>query len=348
MTGVSGDVGHRVAERLLADGHEVVGVDVVPPTRLGGAGVTFHRTDVRNADQVRSALEGCSVVVHLAFILDQSADLARMRDVNVEGTRTVFRTAAELGVGHVVYTSSASAYGASAANDVPLTEESPLRADDLAYAAQKAEVERWLDDEFLPGNPRLGATVLRPAIVLGSGVENFIVRSMAGPRMPVIAGHRPPMQFVHVDDLVSAIVHSVETRITGAYNVASEGWLSMTEIAAIIGRRILEVPEEVAYRIAAGATRLGSHELPPGSIPYLVHPWVMSVDKLAATGWQPRHSNRDAVAVLAADIRDRIVVGPLDLDRTTVRVAGLAGAAAAVGAVGLGIAALRRRRGGRA
>lgn len=343
MTGVSGDVGHRVAERLVADGHDVVGVDVVPPTRLGAAGVTFHRADVRDVDQVRSALDGCDVVVHLAFLLDQHRDLRHMHDVNVEGTRTVFRTAAELGVGHVVYTSSASAYGASPANDVPLTEESPLRADALPYAAQKAEVEAWLE-EFLPAHPRLGATVLRPAIVLGSGVENFIVRSMAGPRMPVIAGHRPPMQFVHVEDLVTAIVHSVDTRITGAYNVACEGWLSLTEVAAIIDRRMVEIPEEVAYRLAEGAARLGSRDLPPESIPYLVHPWVVSIDKLAATGWQPRHSNRDAVAVLAADIRDRVVVGPLDLDRTTFRVSTAAAVAAAAGALGLAVTVLRRRR----
>lgn len=342
VTGVSGDVGHRVARLLDGAGHTVVGIDVTAPSRLDDLPLVFHEADVRDQDALRRALADVDAVVHLAFLIDEQDDLERMRDVNVGGTKAVFAVAAEVGVGHVVYTSSASAYGASPANDVPLTEESPLRAEELPYAAQKAEVERWLE-VFLPDHPRLGVTVLRPAIVLGAGVENFIVRSMAGPRMPIVAGHRPPLQFVHADDLASAIVHCLDTRITGAYNVAAEGWLSLTEIAAIVDRRLLELPEEVAQGIAHQAHRLGSRDLPPGSIAYLMHPWVLSIDKLAATGWQPRYSNRDAVAALADEIRDRFVIGPVEVSRSTIRrsIGGLA-VAAAIG-VGWAVTTLRRR-----
>lgn len=341
VTGIGGDVGRRVSRQLLDDGHGVVGVDIAVPEDLDPA-VEMHVADVRDADQLRVAFAGCDVVVHLAFLIDQPRDLAHMRDVNIGGTQNVLRTAAGLGVEHVVYTSSASAYGASPANDVPLREESPLRADALVYAAHKAELERWLA-EFRPTAPQLGVTILRPAIVLGAGVENFIIRSLAAPRLISISAHEPPMQFVHVEDLASAIVHAVATRIQGPYNVASEGWLSFAEIGAILDRRLLSVPEEIAHRLADQAQRWGQLDLPPGAVPYLMHPWVMATDKLVATGWQPRYTNRDAVAVLAADIRDRIVIGPIDVSRSALQRGALGAVGAAAVAALLGVRWLVRR-----
>lgn len=331
ITGISGDVGHRVARLLLDAGHEVVGVDLQPPARLPDV-VDFRRADVRDRDALRAAFDGCDVVIHLAFLIDQAADLSFMRDVNIHGTQSVFEIAAEVGVRHVVYTSSASAYGATAGNAVPLTEESPLQAEELLYAGQKAEVEAWLRD--FQAAERLSITVLRPAIVLGAGVENFIIRTFAGPRMVVVAEHRPPLQFVHADDLAAAIVHVTDTGSTGVYNVACEGWLSMVEVAAILDRRFLQLGEEVTRDLARRAAALGFRDLPPGAVDYLIHPWVVSIDKLVATGWQPTMSNRDAVADLAGEIRDRIVVGPFDVSRDLVRRTGLATVAATVATVG--------------
>lgn len=330
ITGISGDVGRRVATRLLDAGHHVVGVDLHAPAPPLAATVEFHRTDVRDHDGLVAAFTGVDVVVHLAFLLDQHTDAAFMRDVNVHGTQQVARVAAETGVTHLVYTSSASAYGAGPGNDVPLTEESPLRARDLPYAAHKAEIEEWLAREQ-PGHPRMQTTVLRPAIVLGSEVENFIVRSFAAPRMPVIAGHRPPLQFVHVDDLADAVEHVIDTGAAGVFNVACEGWLSLEEIAAILDRRFLELPAEVAHNVATTLERVGHRDLPPGAVPYFMHPWVVSIDKLVATGWRPQRTNRDAVAELAASIGDRVVVGPVELSRQRVRTT--AAVTAAVGAL---------------
>lgn len=342
ITGISGDVGHRVARRLLDAGHQVVGVDLQPPSRLADV-IDFRRADIRDRDALRDAFAGCDVIIHLAFLIDQTVDISFMRDVNIRGTQSVFEIAAELGVGHVVYTSSASAYGATAGNDVPLKEESPLLAEELLYAGQKAEIERWLE-EFQAAEPRLSITVLRPAIVLGAGVENFIIRTFAGPRMVVVAEHRPPLQFVHADDLTAAIAHVTDTGVTGAYNVASEGWLSMVEVAAILDRRFLQLGEEVIRDLARRAASLGFLDLPTGAIDYLIHPWVVSIDKLVATGWQPTYSNRDAVGALAEEIRDRIVVGPLDVSRDLVRRTGLATGAATLLTAGVAAWSWWRRR----
>jgi hypothetical protein len=120
--------------------------------------------------------------------------------------------------------------------------------------------------------------------------------------------------------------------LPGAYNVTSEGWLSFGEVTAIAGRKLLRVPEGIAFAAAEQLWRAGFGEAPPGQVPYLMHPWVLSVDKLIATGWRPRHSNRDALAALVDEHADQLVLGPVTTTRTTARWvvagAGLAGAAA--------------------
>ncbi len=63
--------------------------------------------------------------------------------------------------------------------------------------------------------------------------------------------------------------------------------------------------------------------MPPGVVPYLMHPWVIANDRLKATGWAPQHSNEEAIL----DGIDALPVPPSPL-----RIAVLAGAAVAVGA----------------
>ncbi len=345
ITGAAGLVGRRVVQRLLAraDAPNVVAVDVHPPAE-SAPGLQYRAADIRDPQGLEDALADADVVVHLAAQLDELDDVEAMREVNVEGTRNVLAAAAAAGATKVVHLSSVVSYGAHADNPVPLTEERPLRANpDFPYAEQKAEGDR-LVTAWAEAHGDVTTTVLRPAMILGSGVDNFIVRGFQTPRLISVRGHRPPMQFVHVDDVASAVVHAVEHDLPGAYNVAAEGWLSQDEIAAILHRRHMEVPEEVAFTALERGRRLGLVETSIGILAYLMHPWVVSVDRLVATGWRAEHSNRDALALLAAEQGDRIVVGPVTTNRATVRRAATVSLGAAGGLLALGMMARRRHR----
>jgi hypothetical protein len=70
-----------------------------------------------------------------------------------------------------------------------------------------------------------------------------------------------------------------------------------------------------------------------------MHPWVVSTEALVATGWRPQHSNRNALAEMAAEHADLLVVGPLRTRRSHVRAA-----AAVTAVVALGAAAVVTRR----
>lgn len=345
ITGVGGLMGRRLVAELEghADVERIVGLDVAAPQGLTSSKLAFRELDVRSAELVE-ALAGVDVLIHLAFQMDPLRDEELMRSINLDGTRNVFEAADRAGVGHVVYLSSVAVYGAHPDNEFPLTESSPRRGTEgFTYAEHKRDVEAWLWP-WLEAHPAPTVTVLRSAFVLGPGIDNFMTTLLELPRLPVVKGHRPPVQFVHLDDIVTAIVHATERRLEGAFNVCAEGWLSFDELVAIAGKQIVEVPEEVAVETAGRAWSLGLTELPPGMVAHLMHPWVMSPDALIATGWRPRHTNRDAVAEAARDHAPYISFGRGHVRRSTLRWSALSLAVSAAVATVLGLRSRRHRR----
>lgn len=310
ITGVGGSLGGRVVRELSAelDLERIVGIDRAPPLLVTAPRFSFHQADPGTAD-LREVLDGIDVVVHLGATLEPVRDDATVRTREVDAARRVIEAAAEAGVSRVVLTSSVLAYGAHPDNEVPLHEDSQLRATPgLAAAEHVVEVERWLDG-WRALHPEVQVAVLRFALLAGPELDTALTRAFEAPRLPAVRGHRPPLQFLHPDDAVASVVHAVDAELDGAFNVCADGWLSYDEVAAVVGRRPLEVPEELAYSGAAGAYALRLGDLPPGLVSLFVHPCVMSNDKLTATGWAPVHSNRDAVASMAVEHAPFVTIG---------------------------------------
>lgn len=333
ITGVGGLIGRRLAGVLDAEQavERIVGIDVREHVEVVSPKLEYRRVDVRD-HELGSAIDGADTVVHLAFRHDPAGDADAMRSVNVGGTRNVAEAAAAAGAGKLVYVSSGTVYGAHPDNDLPLTEDSPLRPNPgYVYAAHKLEIERWLES-WAEEHPRTTVTVFRPSIVAGPGVQNFVSRQIEAPRFVAVKGHRPPLQFAHVDDVVAALVAAVTGELPGVYNVTAEGWLSFDETVAISGVRVLEIPEELALALTARRSRWRLVDYPPGAVAYVMHPWVLSVDRLLETGWRPRHSNRDALVAMVEEHTRYLTVAGIRTTRQRLRVlaAGVAGAATAL------------------
>ncbi len=107
----------------------------------------------------------------------------------------------------------------------------------------------------------------------------------------------PPVQVVHVDDVASALAScAVEADLDGVFNVAADGWLSHEEASALLPRRRMPgLPYEAAQRVLGALWSTGLGDAPPTMIPYLVHSWVVANDRLKEAGWEPRHSNDEAI-----------------------------------------------------
>jgi nucleoside-diphosphate-sugar epimerase len=104
----------------------------------------------------------------------------------------------------------------------------------------------------------------------------------------------PPAQFVHLDDLTTAIVLALEHRLDGPFNVSPDGWIAGDQLRALAGGPRVRVPERVARRLAWLRWRLDPASAPPGLVPYTMHPWVVANDRIKAAGWVPDLSNEEA------------------------------------------------------
>ncbi len=296
VTGAAGLIGRQLVPALALDPSvtRVVGLDVREPIRRV-PGIEFHLADVMHRE-LKPLLEGIDVLVHLASVVDPIPDEPLMARVNVEGTRRVLDAASAVGVRKIVRVSSAAVYGAWADNPVPLTEDAALRPNPkFSPAVQAAEVERLLA-EWRDDHPGVVVTVLRTAPVLGPGAERLPSRLLLGrPRLRV-RGATPPVQAAHVDDLVTAIALVTLADHPGTFNVASDGWIDHTDADALLRPSLAPpVPAELLERVLARTWSTGLGEVPPGVVPYLVHPWIVANDKLKSTGWRPTHSNQEAI-----------------------------------------------------
>jgi UDP-glucose 4-epimerase len=302
ITGGSGYIGSRLVDLLSRreDTERIVICDLAPPA-VYRPKTEFERVDVRDREGVRAVLERArpDALVHLAFILNPSHDEHFMYDVDVNGTHNVLEAAAAAGTGHVLVTSSATAYGAFRDNPVPLTEDDPVRGvAGFAYARDKTESDR-LCQLWAAAHPDRAMTIVRPCIVFGPNADNYLVRLWTKqPFAPDPGTLDNQIQFVHEDDVVEAIAALLLGRHAGAFNVAGDGLMTQRECAEVIGSPIRKMPMR-AYR-AMARVMWSAHlsEAPPGQIDFAVHPWIVSSEKLKqTTGWSPRHTSRETFEI---------------------------------------------------
>lgn len=313
ITGGSGYIGSRLVERLATreETEQVVIADVRAPNTFRPK-VTHSQLDVRDAAAVRELVgrERPDVLVHLAFILNPIRDEQLMYDIDVNGTHNVLEAASAAGVEQVLVTSSTTAYGAFPDNPVPITEQWPVRGvAAFEYARDKTESDR-LCQLWALRHPERTMTIVRPCIVFGPNVDNYLVRIWTdAPFQPDLGGNLDQlMQFVHEDDLVEAMSGLLDGRHSGAYNVTGDGMITMRETIEIVGTRIRRMPLRLAKLLGRVTWRLGASETPPGQLEFAMNPWVCSNDKVKETlGWQPRHTSRETFEIT---MRARGALGP--------------------------------------
>ncbi|AQT74314.1 SDR family oxidoreductase [Streptomyces sp. fd1-xmd] len=343
VTGAASGVGAALVSRLAAC-DEVKQVVAIDERRGDCAAAQWHVLDVRDP-AIAEKLRGADVVVHLALDLDLETDPAARTAYNVRGTQTVLTAAAAAGVHRVVLCTSAMVYGALPDNDIPLSEDSELRATaEATGVGDLLEIER-LGRRAPRAHPGLNVTVVRPAVLVG-GTDTALTRYFESPRLLVVAGSRPTWQFCHVEDLVSALEYAALEKVEGELAVGCEGWLEQEEVEELSGIRRMELPSAVALGAAARLHRIGLTPSPAGDLAYTMHPWVVSVSGLHAAGWRPRWTNEEVLAELLQEVAGRHTVAGRRLGRRdAATAAGAAGATVALLGAAAAVRLARKRRG---
>jgi UDP-glucose 4-epimerase len=322
ITGGSGYIGSRLVELLARreDTEKIVIADVVPPRGGYRPKTEFERVDVRDRGAVHSALRRANpdVLVHLAFILNPVHDEGLMYDVDVNGTHNVLEAAAEAGIGQVLVTTSGVAYGAFPDNPDPITEDHPVRGvARFSYARDKTESDRIVQLWALQ-HPDVVTTIVRPCIVYGPNVDNYLVRLWSKAPMVVDTGNIDShTQFVHEDDVVDAISRLLLGHHAGQFNLAADGLMTRRECAELLDTRVVRLPVWLYRVLAKLSWRLRLSEAPAGGIDFELHPWILSNEKVKATlGWTPRYSSRETFEIA---MRAQGKLPPADMPATTAK-----------------------------
>lgn len=357
VTGAARGIGELLVQRLVASDavKKVIAIDTI---RGDAPHATWRLVDVRDP-VLADRLGGVDVVVHLATEIGVDVETAERHAVNVRGTATVLTAAAAAGVKHVVLVTSAMVYGAQADNPVPLPEDAELRAaPDSELLGDLLEMER-LAAQAPRTHPGLKVTVVRPATLVGRGVDTVLTRHFEAPRLLAVKGSQTRWQFCHVDDLVSALELVATGRLARAavdgaggadgylaVVVGSAGSLGQGDVEQITGKRHIELPAAVAFGTAERLHRLGVTPASSSDLQFLVHPWVVEGSLLADAGWQPAYDNEAALRAALAESSGRLAIGGHRLGRRDAAAGAAVGATVAlVGTAALVRRARRRRRG---
>ncbi len=296
ITGAARGLGHALAVRLAASARfrRVIAID---DHRGEATGVTWRVVDVRDP-VLAGRLAEVDVLVHTDLDLAPGSDRSTRRAFNVRGVQTVLTAAAAGRVSRVILVTSAMVYGARPDNPVPLPESAPLAAElDGSVVGDLLEIED-LARRSPRTNPGTAITVVRPAALVGAGVDTFVTRHFEAPRLLVVKGSAPRWQFCHTDDLVSALELAVTGEVVGAFAVGCEGWLEQDQVEELSGLRRIELPAGLTFGTAQRLHRVGITPAPATDLSYVVYPWVVDCATLRAAGWQPCYDNESALAAL--------------------------------------------------
>lgn len=216
-------------------------------------------------------------------------------DIDVVATRSFLAALSRVGaVTTVVVLSSALVYGARTDNPVPLTERAPVRPNALIDAAiERAELERLC----ATWSRSRGATcaLVRPCIVVGPENEKWLARSPWATAGLQVSGVVAPVQFLHLDDLTSALAIVCRSRVDGPINIAPDGWLTVEEVRALRGPTArFRLYKPFAYVLARLGKVFGVAPGDPDSILAASGSWVVANDRIRALGWEPTFSNEEA------------------------------------------------------
>ncbi len=264
VTGAAGFIGSHAAEGLLADGHEVVGVDNFDPfyeraakeANLAAAGrhpsFTFAEADIRDAEATAALFAESGpfdAVVHLAAkagVRPSIADPMGYQKTNVAGTISLLEPAARAKTPpRFLFGSSSSVYGNNP--KVPFSESDPVDKPISPYAATKRAGELICHTyHHLYGVPvfclRL-FTVYGPRQRPDLAIHKFARKILAGERIQMFGDGSASRDYTYIDDIIAGLRRAVD-RCRGyeIINLGSKNPIPLEEMIRVVAEACGQEP----------------------------------------------------------------------------------------------------------
>lgn len=298
VTGADGFIGSHLAEALVRHGCAVRSMvwynsfdswgwlDAVEPHIRHSMEVVMG--DVRDANSVRAAVKGCSLVFHLAALIGIPYSYRTPEsyiDTNVHGTLNVIQAGRDFAVEKVIHTSTSEVYGT--AQYVPIDEVHPLRAQS-PYAASKIAADQIAMSFYYSFATPIA--VVRPFNTYGprqsarAVIPTIIIQIAGGSRTIRLGSVHPTRDFNFVDDTVRGFIAAAESdrTIGEVVNVGSGFEISVGEtvqmIADVLGTEVGIEADDSRFR-------------PEGS--EVERLWANHAKVRTLTDWLPQFSGQE-------------------------------------------------------
>ncbi len=256
VTGVAGFIGSTLADRLLQDGHAVVGVDALtdyyaPELKrrnlgelLGRPGFSFHEENLLSAN-LGERLRGIDVVFHLAaqpgVRKSWGGTFATYLDNNVAATQRLLEAVRDVPITRFVFASSSSVYGT--ATDLPVR-ESTLPQPISPYGVTKLAAEHlcgvYANAFGVPAVSLRYFTVYGPRQRPDMAFNRFVRAMVEGDQIELYGDGEQTRDFTFVSDAVAATVAAADADLDGGrvYNVGGGSRVSVNHVIGLLERII--------------------------------------------------------------------------------------------------------------
>lgn len=225
ITGGNGYFGEKVVERFIGLNYSCSVLDINPVNSNLADKVTFFQADIRDKNEVIKSCKGIDIVIHCVAQVPLAKNKNLFKTVNYDGTENILEASLINGVKHFIYVSSSAVFGIPKSN--PVSEDSPTIPCEV-YGQAKLDGEKLV---LGYQNKGLNTTIIRPRTIIGPGrlgiFQILFEWIYTGKNIPVFDGGKNIYQFVHSEDLVSAILLSSEKKALGVFNIGAESYCSM-------------------------------------------------------------------------------------------------------------------------
>ena len=206
VTGASGFTGGHLCERLVHEKYAVRGLvrDLSRAAELRRAGVEIIVGDLRDAQSLRRAVQGSSVVYHIAAeFRHDNLTRKEMMAVNVDGTRNMLEAAVQEGVQRFIHCSTIGVHGDI--KNPPADENAPCAPGDI-YQESKLEAEKVVTEYMV--EKRLPIVIFRPGGIYGPKDLRFLklIKAIRNGHFLMLGSGKPLYQMVYIKDLIEGIL----------------------------------------------------------------------------------------------------------------------------------------------
>ncbi len=268
ITGGAGFIGIHLCKKLLEQNHDVTIFDnfenssLVHFTSIFKDDVTIISGDITNYPKLKDSMKNHDIVIHLAAKISVPDSIINPESTfaaNVKGTQNVLDALLSNHILKIITTSSAAVYKDTSSKIL----ETSITIPSSPYGTSKLEMEKKINQFTV--HHKISSTILRLFNVYGSGqsiqyagvITKFKEKINQNSPLIIYGDGSVLRDFIHIDDVVTAIILAMDLDESATYNIASGISISIIDLAKTM-ITLSGKPLEIVFKSARDGDILSS------------------------------------------------------------------------------------------